>query len=221
MRAPPTSEYTPGALHRRLRGDSSLSTRMPLRKVIQGHPGRWTVTDANLSPDNERQVFTQSASYFILTFLRKNDLLFNRQSVALSIWAGSNHFQTPTVYMTSTSPDGNSMQIPIPFSDPVSRTSPLYNFGENFGIWSCRFSADGNEVVAGGSGKIFGQSFALNLDHNVQDLKTKKTVYDLLANKRTVKISAHASDVNSCCWADTNSGNVLVSASDDTFLKVW
>lgn len=66
------------------------------------------------------------------------------------------------------------MQIPIPFSDPVSRTSPLYNFGENFGIWSCRFSADGNEVVAGGSGKIFGQSLALNLDHNVQHLKTKK-----------------------------------------------
>jgi len=56
-------------------------------------------------------------------------------------------------------------------------------------------------VVAGGSGKIF--------------------VYDLLANKRTVKISAHEDDVNSCCWADTGSGNVLVSASDDTFLKVW
>lgn len=47
------------------------------------------------------------------------------------------------------------------------------------------------------------------------------SVYDLLANRRTVKISAHDDDVNSCCWADTGSGNVLVSASDDTFLKVW
>lgn len=47
------------------------------------------------------------------------------------------------------------------------------------------------------------------------------TVYDLLANRRTVKIHAHEDDVNSCCWADTTSGNVLVSASDDTFLKVW
>jgi WD repeat-containing protein 23 len=46
-------------------------------------------------------------------------------------------------------------------------------------------------------------------------------VYDLLANRRTVKISAHEDDVNSCCWADTASGNVLISASDDTFLKVW
>lgn len=47
------------------------------------------------------------------------------------------------------------------------------------------------------------------------------SVYDLLANRRTVKIRAHEDDVNSCCWADTASGNVLVSASDDTFLKVW
>jgi len=36
-----------------------------------------------------------------------------------------------------------------------------------------------------------------------------------------VKIDAHQADVNSCCWADTASGNVLISASDDTFLKVW
>lgn len=168
MRAPPTSEITPGAFHRRLRGDPSLSTRMPVRKVIQGHPGRWTVTDANLSPDNERQVHTQWASYSILTFLRKNYLLFNSQFVALSMWPGSNHFQTPTVYMTSTAPDGNSMQIPISFSDPLSRTSPFSGYGENFGIWSCRFSADGNEVVAGGSGKIFGQSLDLDLNHNDQ-----------------------------------------------------
>ena len=47
------------------------------------------------------------------------------------------------------------------------------------------------------------------------------TVYDLIADRRTVKIKAHEDDINSCCWADTASGNVLVSASDDTFLKVW
>lgn len=45
-------------------------------------------------------------------------------------------------------------------------------------------------------------------------------MYDLLANRRTVKIPAHDDDINSCCWADT-AGNVLVSASDDSFLKVW
>ncbi|KDR85616.1 hypothetical protein GALMADRAFT_234583 [Galerina marginata CBS 339.88] len=167
MRAPLTPESLPGT-SRRSRSDTSLMTRMPLRKVVQGHPGRWTITDANLSPDNERMIYSSI---------------------------------TPTVYMTSTAPDGSMAQIPIQFADPTSRRSHYYGYGESFGIWSCRFSADGNEVVACGSGKIF--------------------VYDLLANKRTVKISAHGDDVNSCCWADTASGNVLVSASDDTFIKVW
>lgn len=31
-----------------------LKSSMAVKNVIQGHPGRWTVTDANLSPDNER-----------------------------------------------------------------------------------------------------------------------------------------------------------------------
>ncbi|KAG6851328.1 hypothetical protein H0H93_005726 [Arthromyces matolae] len=107
---------------------------------------------------------------------------------------------TPTVYMTNISDDSQT-QTAIPFSDHRPTNRLAYAYDESFGIWSCRFSADGNEVVAGGSGKIF--------------------VYDLLANRRTVKIAAHADDVNSCCWADTASGNVLISASDDTFIKVW
>ena len=37
-----------------------------------------------------------------------------------------------------------------------------------------------------------------------------------------MKISrAHSNDVNSVCWADTASGNVLISGSDDGFVKVW
>ncbi|KAF8628249.1 hypothetical protein AX15_004024 [Amanita polypyramis BW_CC] len=133
-------------------------TKMPIKKSIQGQHGRWTITDANLSPDNERLIYSSI---------------------------------TPTAYMTSVS-DDSMQQTPIPFGDRGSWEGS---------IWSCRFSADGNEVVAGGSGNIF--------------------VYDLIANRRTVKIKAHGYDVNSCCWADTASGNVLISASDDTFLKVW
>ncbi|KAF9245903.1 WD40 repeat-like protein [Melanogaster broomeanus] len=134
-------------------------------KTIQGHPGRWTITDSHLSPDNERQ--------------------------------------SPTVYMTNTL-DSSTIQTPIRFhvAEQGRRRSLWGSYEEeSFGIWSCRFSADGNEVIAGGSGHIF--------------------VYDLLADRRTVKIVAHSDDVNSCCWADTASGNVLISASDDTFLKVW
>ncbi|KAG1757821.1 WD40-repeat-containing domain protein [Suillus lakei] len=110
---------------------------------------------------------------------------------------------SPTVYMTSTL-DSSVTQTAISFKDPNQRQRARAHWGwdeDAFGIWSCRFSADGNEVVAGGSGQIF--------------------VYDLLADRRTVKIIAHEDDVNSCCWADTASGNVLISASDDTFLKVW
>ncbi|KAG6919041.1 hypothetical protein DXG01_009751 [Tephrocybe rancida] len=144
-----------------------LQTTMKVRKTIQGHPGRWTITDTNLSPDNERMIYSSI---------------------------------TPTVYMASIF-DDSQVQTPIPFSDRSPTDSWHHSYGEGFGIWSCRFSADGNEVVAGGSGKIF--------------------VYDLLANRRTVKIAAHSDDVNSCCWADTASGNVLVSASDDTSIKIW
>ncbi|KAK2461516.1 hypothetical protein APHAL10511_005979 [Amanita phalloides] len=137
---------------------AGVNTRMPIKKSIQGHHGRWTITDANLSPDNERLIYSSI---------------------------------TPTAYMTNVL-DDSTQQIPIPFGDHLLHS---------FGIWSCRFSADGNEVVAGGRGHIF--------------------VYDLIANRRSVKIEAHDNDVNSCCWADTASGNVLISASDDTFLKVW
>jgi len=58
--------------------------------------------------------------------------------------------------MTSTQ-DSSTAQIPIPFADPPSRSSDVWGYGESFGIWSCRFSADGNEVIAGGSGQIFGE----------------------------------------------------------------
>lgn len=66
--------------------------------------------------------------------------------------------------MTYTSPAESSAQIPIPFADPPSRRGYNFGDGEGFGIWSCRFSADGNEVIAGGSGKIFGiKSYSLAL----------------------------------------------------------
>ncbi|EKM61354.1 uncharacterized protein PHACADRAFT_247904 [Phanerochaete carnosa HHB-10118-sp] len=103
------------------------------------------------------------------------------------------------VYMASTL-DASAVQVPINFADPP-RPDGRYGYEDHYGVWSCKFSADGNEVIAGGTEMVF--------------------VYDLLAEKRTVKIKAHEDDINSCCWADTASGNVLVSASDDTFLKVW
>ena len=122
--------------------------------------------------------------------------------------------------MTSTL-DSSTDQIPISFRDPVPsrgrRVLDMWSEEDQYGIWSCKFSADGNEVIAGGNSMIFGMSPLYCLVRFTYFVP----VYDLLADKRTVKIAAHTDDVNSCCWADTASGNVLIRASDDTFVKVW
>uniref|UniRef100_A0A7C9EYK1 Uncharacterized protein n=1 Tax=Opuntia streptacantha TaxID=393608 RepID=A0A7C9EYK1_OPUST len=68
-----------------------------------------------------------------------------------------------------------------------------------FGIFSVKFSIDGRELVAGSS------------DHSIY-------VYDLVANKCTLRIVAHEDDVNTVCFAD-ESGNLMYSGSDDGFCK--
>ncbi|TFK56756.1 WD40 repeat-like protein [Heliocybe sulcata] len=166
---PPTPSRVQSNRRRRFmaEGSEDHQTTMKVINTIQGSPGRWTITDSHLSPDNERMIYASIS---------------------------------PTVYMTNVR-EPHPEQIPLRFGDPPRRQH-LWGFDdERFGIWSCRFSADGKEVVAGGDGKIF--------------------VYDLNADRRTVKIDAHNDDVNSCCWADSASGNILISASDDTFIKVW
>ncbi|KAI8990550.1 WD40 repeat-like protein [Trametes punicea] len=165
----PSRQQTPSRPQRQEFEDGHTTT-MPVIKTIQAAPGRWTITDSHLSPDNQRMIYASISS---------------------------------TVYMTSTL-DSSTEQVPISFRDPAPRGRRGFNMWDDedqFGIWSCKFSADGKEVIAGGSSMIF--------------------VYDLVADKRTVKIAGHTDDVNSCCWADTASGNVLISASDDTFVKVW
>ncbi|OCH96414.1 WD40 repeat-like protein [Obba rivulosa] len=163
----PLQPYVPSP-RSRIHDDSRHETTMKVIKTIRAHPGRWTITDSHLSPDNQRMIYASISN---------------------------------TVYMTTTL-DSSPVQTPICFADLRSRRGRVeYDDDDHFGIWSCKFSADGNEVIAGGSAYIF--------------------VYDLVANQRTVKIKAHDDDVNSCCWADTASGNVLISASDDSFVKVW
>lgn len=71
----------------------------------------------------------------------------------------------------------------------------------SFGIFSLKFSNDGRELVAGSSGDSI-------------------YVYDLEANKRSLKILAHMSDVNSVCFAD-DSGHLIFSGGDDNLCKVW
>ena len=123
--------------------------------------------------------------------------------------------------MTSTL-DASSATTAINFADRITRRRGGLNYDydeDHYSIWSCKFSADGNEIVAGGREMIFGVSaFSRYIDPYSL---LWSVVYDLLAERRTVKIKAHEDDINSCCWADTASGNILISGSDDSFLKVW
>ncbi|KAF4357686.1 hypothetical protein F8388_007222 [Cannabis sativa] len=73
--------------------------------------------------------------------------------------------------------------------------------GYSFGIFSVKFSTDGRELVAGSS------------DDSIY-------VYDLNANKQSLRIRAHSSDVNTVCFAD-ESGHLIYSGSDDALCKVW
>ncbi|KAG8697733.1 hypothetical protein FRC09_007675 [Ceratobasidium sp. 395] len=107
---------------------------------------------------------------------------------------------SPVAHLTKLhEPEAQHIALDFSGTGRGARRHALYD--DHFGIWTCRFSADGKEVIACGSQQIF--------------------VWDLNAHRRTVSILAHQDDVNSCCWADTASGNVLVSGSDDTMVKVW
>ncbi|EJT50400.1 hypothetical protein A1Q1_00332 [Trichosporon asahii var. asahii CBS 2479] len=103
---------------------------------------------------------------------------------------------TPHVYMLSTEA-GDDEQTLLDFHDRTRR----YGF-ESFGLWSIRFSADGKEIVAGASrGNIM--------------------VYDVESDRRSLCVQGHRDDVNAVCFADESSTNILVSGSDDGYVKIW
>lgn len=72
---------------------------------------------------------------------------------------------------------------------------------DEFGIFSVKFSTDGQELVAAGSDNLI-------------------YVYDLQENKCSLRIPAHKSDVNTVCFAD-ETGHLIFSGSDDSLCKVW
>lgn len=71
----------------------------------------------------------------------------------------------------------------------------------SFGLFSVKFSTDGRELVAGSN------------DDSIY-------VYDLQADKLTLRLPAHTSDVNTVAFAD-ETGNLIYSGSDDNLCKVW
>lgn len=46
-------------------------------------------------------------------------------------------------------------------------------------------------------------------------------MYDIEAQKSTLRINGHKGDVNAVCYGDKSSPHILYSGSDDTTIKVW
>ncbi|KAJ1027841.1 hypothetical protein NDA13_003294 [Ustilago tritici] len=142
-------------------------TSLNMTKSIQGRQGNWTITDANLSPDNQWMIYSGITPFVHLV---------------------------PTKQAFDTGgriPSDN--QVMLDFS----------NIGDDdTGIWSIRFSGDSREIVAGAH---FGDIY----------------VYDIEARRRVLRVEGHSDDVNAVAFADAASSNVLISGSDDSFVKVW
>ncbi|CDU23320.1 uncharacterized protein SPSC_01949 [Sporisorium scitamineum] len=142
-------------------------TSLNMTKSIQGRQGNWTITDANLSPDNQWMIYSSITPFVHLVPTKQN-------------------FDTG-----GRTPSDN--QVMLDFSNTGD---------DDTGIWSIRFSGDSREIVAGAH---FGDIY----------------VYDIEARRRVLRVEGHSDDVNAVAFADAASSNVLISGSDDSFVKVW
>nr|CAH7741944.1 unnamed protein product [Callosobruchus chinensis] len=87
--------------------------------------------------------------------------------------------------------DKNGMQLPLSLTKNDRR----------FCVFSATFSSDGKEILGGASdGCLY--------------------IYNLQQKRRTLKVAAHAYDVNSVCFAD-DSSHIIYSGGDDGLVKVW
>ncbi|GAA5994270.1 WD40 repeat domain-containing protein [Rhodotorula paludigena] len=142
---------------------------LKVQKIVQGSANncRWTLTDAELSDDNEWLIYSSIS---------------------------------PRAHMVRTG-EGSSWET----DDHEQHTIDFgagsgYYGGSN--IWSLRFSHDAREIVAGASG---GQVY----------------VYDVEASRTILRVHAHHDDVNAVAFGSASDSNLLVSGSDDCFVKIW
>ncbi|GAA5919452.1 hypothetical protein JCM1841_002402 [Sporobolomyces salmonicolor] len=143
---------------------SSLKTT----KIVQAQAQncRWTITDAELSDDNEWLLYSSISPRAHLVKTGRG-----------ASWETDDHDQET-----------------IDFG-----RGSVYG---GFGIWSLRFSHDAKEVVAGASD---GQMF----------------VYDIESSRTILRVNAHRDDVNAVAFGSASDSNLLLSGSDDSFVKVW
>ncbi|KAG0147111.1 hypothetical protein CROQUDRAFT_656401 [Cronartium quercuum f. sp. fusiforme G11] len=131
---------------------------------------RWTITDCNLSPDNNWMAYSSI---------------------------------TPIVHLVKSRGENEVLGLGLEdHEQEVLDFSGHPYMGRNFGIWSLSFSRDGKELIAGGSnGRIL--------------------AYDVERKVSLLNVTGHTDDTNAVCFADKFDPNILVSGSDDTYIKVW
>ncbi|TGZ82129.1 WD40 repeat-like protein [Ascodesmis nigricans] len=105
---------------------------------------------------------------------------------------------TNQVYLSTTEDDGEEAQI-LDFSTGGRRNRHAMGNG---GIWSVRFSGDGQELVAGTNERSI-------------------YIYDIEQRKSILRLHGHSHDVNAVCYGDENTPHILFSGSDDSTVKVW
>ncbi|KAF9302642.1 hypothetical protein BGZ74_005051 [Mortierella antarctica] len=100
---------------------------------------------------------------------------------------------TPYVHLTRTAADAPDTHHQLDFSPADDEY--------DVGLWSVQFSGNGREIVAGGQNRIY--------------------VYDIESRTVLHSIAAHGDDVNSVCFSEPTSSQVVFSGSDDASVKVW
>ncbi len=159
--------------------DDSIYTTLQRKKTVRGKVGGWTVTDADLSPDQNWMIYSTASSAVTL----------------IPTAAASEGTEDET--------DAYDGQVVLDFSsrERAGLAEAIRGY-DGITIWSLRFSGDSREIVAGAKDGIV-------------------CVYDIEARTRVLALDAHDEDVNAVSFADDHSQNVLVSGSDDSFVKVW
>ena len=160
--------------------DGPRHSTLQLRRSITGRHCSWTITDANLSADNQWMIYSSFTPFVHL--VPTTDVAKGTEGTGTGARANP----------------ADDQQVMLDMS--AIENGRRYSHGE--GLFSVRFSGNSKEIIAGArGGSIY--------------------VYDIEARQRVLAVDGHRDDVNSVCFADVGSSNMLLSGSDDATVRIW
>ncbi|KAK9810228.1 hypothetical protein WJX72_007006 [[Myrmecia] bisecta] len=149
-----------------------------VRKDVYARNLRWTVTDTCISPDQQSLLYSTISPEVNLVNVGRNSGGAYSEANVTDVHECL-HFDMME------GDDGDS----------------YHTRHGGFGIWSLRWSPDGNEIIAGtGDNSLY--------------------VYDMYKQRSTLRIEGHTEDVNAVAFVD-DSPNLVVTGADDNMIKLW